>query len=82
MAGISKTVFYSWLQSGEVSGVLPVIKKSRLHTKDPDIPPEYLPGGGNQPFCHWLQVGETAKSGRFLEFLDTQKGLGRIGLDF
>ena len=32
-----------------------------------------VPGGGNEPFCHWLQVGVTAKPGRFLEFLEYPK---------
>ena len=34
-----------------------------------------LEGAGisQSTFCHWLQVGVTAKSGRFLEFLETLK---------
>ena len=31
-------------------------------------------------FCHWLQCGETAKSGRFMEFLESLKRPGRSSM--
>ena len=42
----------------------------------------WTPGGcGNQStFCHWPQVGVTAKPGRFLEFLEILKRPGRSSM--
>ena len=82
VAGISKTVFYRWLQSEKFRELCQSLKEPPSHDESRYLPRDVcrVAGISQSTFCHWLQVGETAESGRFLEFLETLKRPGRSSM--
>ena len=76
MAGISKTAFYRWLQSGEVSGVLPVIKRAAFTRRIPISPRNACRVAGISLFVTGFRSARRRSRGRFLEFLESLKGAG------
>ena len=84
MAGISETnvLFLApvWRDGEvrEVSGVSPVIKRAAFTRRIPTSPRNACRVAhiAERAFYNWLKRGETAKSGRFLEFLESLKKAG------